>query len=172
MSWSARGMVGGLVAATLILTGCSTPPSAAAIVGDQQISHTSVRQAASALVAASGAEADVALRQAAYDLLMGEASDQILARHDLMVTDAERAELLATSETANAIANTPDGAEWGRSVAQTYLAIERLGSDAYASDIADLGIVVNPRYGSWDPAQVTVVDSALSAPFDPLAVNR
>ena len=56
--------------------------AAAAIGGDQQISHTSVRQAASALVAASGAEADVALRQAAYDLLMGEASDQILARHD------------------------------------------------------------------------------------------
>lgn len=172
MNKAARILSAGAAVAALALTGCSESPSAAAVVGGHRIAETEVNQAAQTLTALTGTELNVSLKQAAFDLTLGEASTLIAERAGARITQAEKDEVLAKNELASAVAGTPGGRPWGDAVATTYLVIERIGGDAFRTQLKELPISVNPRYGTWSAEQLTMVDSSLARVADPTTLRR
>lgn len=158
----ARDIAAAGAVVALALTGCTPSPSSAAVVDGVRIPDASARQAAGALVAATGGDGSRALRQATFDLTMGEASEIIAAQQNVSVTDAELQAVLTQSPTLAAIGQTDAGRGWANSVARTYVVLEALGQDDFTAALGDLDIEINPRYGTWDPARFTLVDSSLS----------
>lgn len=172
MNKAARILSAGAAVAALVLTGCSEPPSAAAVVDGHRIADSEVTQAAQTLTALTGTELNVALKQAAFDLAVGEASTRIVERAGARITQAEKDEVLAQNELASAVAATPGGRPWGDAVATTYLAIDKVGGDAYKAQLKDMPISLNPRYGTWSSEQLTMIDSSLARVADPTTLRR
>lgn len=163
---SARVIVAGVATAALALTGCTGHPGTAASVDGVTVSDAAVTRAGNA-IAAAGADPTMAWKQASYDLALGEASRQIAASSNTVVTEKERADILASSPAAAAIANTPDGKEWGEAVTTSYLVIDKMGEEAYAQALRAKNITINPRYGTWSPEKLTLTDSSLAQPATP-----
>lgn len=162
MNHVVRAAVAGTAALALALTGCSRPPATAATVEGIRVSDAAAREAASALVAATGTDGQTALRQATFDLLMGEASGIIASRGGVSVSDGDLAGVLGQSPTLAAIADSPEGDDWADSVARTYIVLDRLGQEQFVEELRTLDIEVNPRFGRWDPVQFTLADSSLA----------
>lgn len=167
---SVRTIAAGVAVAALALTGCTPPPSTAASVEGVRIPTETVTVTGDKLVSL-GANPAVAYKQAAFDLMLGEASRQIAAQTGTPVGDDERAAILARDPNAQTMADSPQGRAWAEAVSTTYVVLERVGDDDFASRLGDLDIEVNPRYGTWSPDRITLTDSALSRASDGLA-NR
>lgn len=166
-----RTIAAGLAVAALGLTGCSQPPAAAASVEGVRIPSETVTATGEMLVSL-GADPAVAYKQAAFDLMLGEASRQIAAQTGVQVGDDERAEILSRVSGAALIAQSPQGEAWGEAVSTTYVVLDKVGQDAFAQKLGELDITVNPRYGTWVPEQVSLADSSLSRASGSLASNR
>lgn len=162
MNKAARFLAVGTAVAALTLTGCAGSPSAAALVDGVAVPDSTVRATSRVLVSLSGAESDVALKQATYDLLLGEASRQIAASTGTEVSQVEKDDIISQSELAAALAATPEGSAWADAVGTTYVLLEKLGETDYVAQLNELDIVVNPRYGVWNAAKVTFTDASLS----------
>lgn len=162
MNRAVRGIAGGVAVAALTLTGCAQPPSAAAVVGDVRIPQTVAQDAGAALATVTGANTASSLQQAAFDLVVGEAATQIAQKQNLSFSDAQRADVLSVSTAAQAVVATPGGAAWGQAVTTTYLTLQQMGEADFARELAGIPISINPRFGTWDPTQLTMVDSSLS----------
>ena len=165
-----RTLAAALAVAALALTGCTTPPAAAASVEGVRVANETVTATGDVLVSV-GANPAVSSKQAASDLTLGEASRQIAAQTGTEVGDDERAAILAVNAGASTVASTPQGAAWGEAVTTTYLLIEKLGEEAFAEKVQALDITVNPRYGTWEPERLTLADSSLSRASQAQAVN-
>ncbi len=50
----------------------------------------------------------------------------------------------------------------GRGLGTTYVLLDELGEQKYIEELNKLDIEVNPRYGRWDAAGVTIADAPLS----------
>lgn len=172
MNKAARTLAAGVAVAALALTGCANSPSDAATVGGVRIADSTVREVANAISAASGTESSVALKQATYDLLLGEASRQIAASTGKTISAADRHAVVAQNQLASAVSATPEGAPWGEAVGSTYVLLEDLGEQKYIDELNKIDITVNPRYGQWDASKVTFTDASLSRVADPTTLRR
>ncbi|MDO5535844.1 MAG: hypothetical protein Q4F65_14495 [Propionibacteriaceae bacterium] len=170
MNKAVRVLAAGVCVGALALTGCVGSPGSAATVGGVGIADDAVRSVANTIVEASGTRGDIALKQATYDLLLGEASRQIAATTGAQVSSVEKSAVVSQNQLVAAVSALPGGEAWGDAVGTTYVVLEDLGEDTYLEELRKLDIEVNPRYGQWDPAQVTLVDSSL-ATTAPAIVN-
>lgn len=171
MKKAARTAVAGVALAALALTGCATSPSNAATVEGVRIADSTVQQVAQGLVAASGAEASVMVRQATYDLVLGEASRQMAASTGTPVSAADQRAVLEQYPAAAAVAATPEGAPWGDAVTMAFVMQERLGVDQFLVELGELDITINPRYGQWDATRGTFSDASLARLADPTTLR-
>ena len=73
MNKAARTLAAGVAVAALALTGCANSPADAATVNGVRIADSTVREVARVLGQATGSETGLALKQATYDLVLGEA---------------------------------------------------------------------------------------------------
>lgn len=162
----ARGLAAGVALAAVTLTGCSQPPTAAAVVEGVRVSDSTVRQTAPALVAAGLTGAESASSDATRGLVLGEASRQIAALEDVPVSDGEVAQMQANVQELAAAAATDGGAEWANGWAYTQVVLMKLGEEKYLNDLAALDIEVNPHYGTWDAANVAIVSSSLAVDIE------
>jgi hypothetical protein len=172
MNKAARTLAAGVAVAALTLTGCAGAPSDAATVNGVRIADSTVREVAQTLTAASGTESSVALRQATYDLLLGEASRQIAASTGTVVPEADKKAIVAQNQLASAVAATPQGAPWADAVGTTYVLLEELGEDSYLTELNKLDVTVNPRYGQWDASRVTFTDASLARDASAASLRR
>lgn len=172
MNKATRPVLAGAVIAALTLTGCSSWPGAGAEVQTVRVADQQVVDTAKVIVDVTGVDNYTALRQAAFDLTLGEASRQIVAAKGVEISAADKAAALAGSPAAQAISANPVGAPWGDAVATATLAIDKVGQDDFVEAIRGLDIRINPRYGTWSPQQMTMVDSSLSTSVDALRLNR
>lgn len=163
MSKAARTLAAGVAVAALALTGCTQPPYAAGTVEGVPVPDEAVQRAGKALVDAAALGSATAYKQAAFDLLLGEASRQIAADHGHQISEAEKQQLIRGDQTVGSIMGNPDAWAWGDAVATTYMVSRELGQERFVEELKGLDIEVNPLYGSWDPSVGTMVDSALSA---------
>lgn len=157
-----RGVAAGVAIAALTLTGCSRPPSAAAVVEGQRVPDSAVREVATMLSAVAGIDPAMAPTQATYDMTLGEASKVIAESNGVTVTDAEIDALVASSSTLMAAQETGVSDEWVQDVAYTNIVVAALGQEAFISDLQQLDIEINPHYGTWDAANYTIVSSSLA----------
>ena len=163
MNKAVRGIASGVVAAVLALAGCSSPPGAAAQVNGVSVPDTAVRHAASVVSAQLGIAESGVLPQVALDMTLGEASTQIAARNDIQVSDARIQETLRSVDPRLLpLAEMPGSDAWVRSAATTYVVVQEMGRERYTEQLRELPIRVNPRYGTWDAANVDLVDGSLS----------
>lgn len=163
MNKAARVLTASVAAAALALTGCAGNPADAASVGSVSIKDSTVRGVADAIVEVTGTDPAVALKQATYDLTLGEASRQIAAATGTVISGAEGAAIVGQSQAAAAVAATEQGAPWAEAVGSTYVLLEGMGEEKFVQELNKLDIRVNPRYGAWDASRVTIVDAPLSS---------
>ncbi len=158
----ARGAAAGVAIAAVTLTGCSRPPSAAAVVDGVRIPDSLVRSTATVLTGVVGVDpADASLR-ATGDLALGETSKIIAADRGLEISDGEVEELLMTSQVLVAAASTEEGSDWAHAVSYTQVVLNTIGTEAYIQDLEQVDIEINPRYGVWDDANYTIASSSLA----------
>lgn len=162
MNKFARRVAAGVAIGAVTLTGCSRPPSAAAVVEGQRVPDSAAREVGTMLAAVAGIDPSIAPIQATYDMTLGEASKIIADANGVTVTDGEIDTLVAGSATLMAAQATGAGEQWVQSVAYTNLVVTDLGEDAYLSDLKELDIEINPRYGTWDAENYTIVSSSLA----------
>lgn len=172
MKKAPRTLAVGVAIAALALTGCANSAADAATVGGVRIADNSVRQAAVLISEASGADSALALKQATYDMVLGEAGRQIAASRGIAVSGAEKSAVLAQYPAAAAVAATPEGAAWGDAVTTAFVVQDKLGVERYAEDLQKMAITVNPRYGAWDATHATFRDASLSSMADPTTLRR
>lgn len=162
MSKAVRGIVVGVAAAALALTGCAQPPGAAARVNGVDIPDSVVREATSVVSSQLGMAESTVLRQVAVDITMAEASTQLAARNGVEVSQARIDEALQLDPRVDALADIPASRAWAEGLATTYVVIDQMGSEAYARQLRELPISINPRYGTWDSQNLDLSDSSLS----------
>lgn len=163
MNKAARVLTVGIAVAALALTGCAGNPADAASVGSVSVRDSTVRGVADTIVEVTGTDRGVALKQATYDLTLGEASRQIAQATGTAVSPAQGAAVISQNQAAAAVAATEKGAPWAAAVGTTYVLLQDLGEERFIEELNKLDINVNPRYGAWDPQRVTIVDSPLSS---------
>ena len=155
-------IVAAAAVAAIALTGCSAPPNAASVVGGERISDREAREAGGAIAAVTGADAATSVRQAAFDLTLGEASRQIAVRSGVTVSDAARQAVIDADPAFQQVASLPEGASWAEARSTTYALVEQLGNDRFVQELSKTPITFNPRYGAWDAQQLGLTSSALS----------
>ena len=94
MNKAARTLAAGVAVAALALTGCANSPADAATVNGVRIADSTVREVARVLGQATGSETGLALKQATYDLVLGEAARQIAASTGTTITAADQQEVI------------------------------------------------------------------------------
>lgn len=162
MNKLARGAAAGVALAAITLTGCTRPPSAAAVVEGTRVPDSTVRQAATVLTGVVGVDPSIATTQATYDLALAEASVIIAGQENVTVTDGAVDEVLNSSQMLVAAASTAEGADWARGVAYTNVVLTDVGRETYIADLQALDIEINPRYGTWDAENYTIASSSLA----------
>jgi len=133
--------------AAVCLTACSqNSPGVAAYVGEAEISDRQVNEAVDSVNAAIGEEGVVARQDVLTAMVLGEVSQQIAARKNIAISEAER-----TAQTNPVLLSNPAAREVAFDVADSTIVQEKLGSQAFLAEIKATPVTVNPRYGVWNP---------------------
>ncbi|MBA8794579.1 hypothetical protein FHX74_002198 [Friedmanniella endophytica] len=149
--WS---VVSALLVAGVLVSGCTESPDAAAVVDGSKISRSTLEQsvtAAGEVLAGSGNT--LSRDQVLTVLIQGEIAEHVAQQQGITITDADR-----DAELSEQALSVPAARDFVYDVADTSIMTKRLGEQQFAKLIAGSDVVVNPRYGSWQPGQsVTVI---------------
>lgn len=150
------------LAATLALSGCASSngvtnnPRYAAIVDGVGITEDNIDSVNKALTTALQTDP----RQYRFSVLVimvqGALADRIGADNRITITDAMRNAYIATDEVLSTLAE--DSATRGLvyDIADTDLLRQKLGEAAFVAAAQKHSVVVNPRYGTWSAADLSV----------------
>jgi hypothetical protein len=176
--WSpaARPRRSRLAAAALALValgasaGCANAsPSVAAYVDGTSITSAQL-EAAVAGVGQTVEQGQQVSSQAVLDALVhGLIADQIAAKNNITVTDAERTATLQGSN-LEPLLPIPAAKEVAYDVADQSIVAQKVGSQAYLDQVAQQQVTVNPRYGVLDEKQKLIVtdqSGSLARPASP-----
>lgn len=172
MNKAARTLAAGVAVAALALTGCANAPADAATVNGVRIADSTVREVAQILGSTPGADSTMVMKQATFDLLMGEASRQIAASTGTTIKASDQSGLMAQYPAVGAVAQNPQGKPWVDAVTASYLVHEQLGAEKFLEELNKVDITVNPRYGQWATNAGGFVDGSLSRMADPTTLRR
>jgi hypothetical protein len=165
-----------LVAAALALValgataGCANAsPSVAAYVDGTSITSAQL-DAAVAGVGQTVEQGQQVSSQAVLDALIhGVIADQIAARNNVTVTDAERDAALRGSN-LEPLLPIPGAKEVAYDVADQQIVAQKVGAQPYLDQVAAQRVTVNPRYGVLDDKQKLIVtdeSGSLAKPASP-----
>ncbi|MFV0407967.1 MAG: hypothetical protein ACK5LN_14300 [Propioniciclava sp.] len=161
--------VGGALAA-LVLTGCSQPPTAAAVVEGTPISDRSVRETIGALAVGSGVDpAQIPPGDVARSLIVGAASEVIAAEQGVSVEDGAIDAAIAADPQLARVAVVPGTDQYVRGAATFRIVLDKIGEAAYRSALAELDVEMNPRYGSWIAGESGIRIDSSGLAVDPKA---
>jgi hypothetical protein len=177
--------VSAILAAVLglaLFSGCAGSPSMAAKVGDRVITEDQLQRLTDGMNRinlALNPTSDTQTKAKTFQILViGVICSNLRSSNDIMakiVTDDEISTYLETEGFWQSIAGDPDTRDFATDLAAymavankvNYAATEEdvADADAVAAAIKEYPVEVNPRYGSWDGATLTVVGSgSLSEP--------
>lgn len=153
-----------LLAGVLVVTGCSTNPNTAAVVGENSFSVTEVEQFTTALspYLASGGSAN----QATTFLVLAEIGRQVAAEQKLTFTAEQKEQAIATVGIPETMAADPAMQDFLDGYMTFALTISSLGQEAFLSAATTREVQINPRFGAWNPAELSITPGAgsLSSP--------
>ncbi len=150
-----RRVSGGLVSAVAVvaLAGCANAePSVVAYVGDDRISQAQFDRAVTGVTATLQEGQQVSREAVVNAMIHGALARQIAADRKISVTDAERQDLINTSELASLLP-VPDARTVAFDVADQQIVAQKVGIEAYLNAVRDVPVTLNPRYGVLDPTR-------------------
>ncbi len=150
--------------------GCANAsPSVAAYVDGTTITSKQL-DAAVAGVGKTLEEGQQVSPQAVLDAMVhGVIAEQIAAKNNVTITDAERDAALQGSN-LEPLLPIPDAKQVAYDVADQQIVAQKVGSQPYLAQVAQQRVTVNPRYGVLDEAQKLIVtdkSGSLAAPASP-----
>ncbi|MEA4943472.1 MAG: hypothetical protein VB080_03445 [Propionicimonas sp.] len=169
MKRAVQALVTLVVAGMLVLTGCSgNSPRVAAEVNGVVIPEATVDAISQGLAAGNG-EPEAAgtwRRTAASILISNEIARQVGAKTGASVSADDVTQAVESSDQLKQLAATPELAAFIHDFANTQLLASQLGKDAFMAAAADFTVVVNPRYGEFDPTTLQLGNGtgSLSSP--------
>ena len=156
------------VVVLLALAGCANAePGVVAYVGDTRITQGQLDQAVAG-VSTTLAPGQQVSREAVVNVMIhGALAEQIAADRDISVTDAERETLIKNSELAGLL-TVPDAKPIAFDVADQQIVAERVGAEAYLTEVRERPVTLNPRFGVLDPAQKVILGDRTGSLAKPL----
>lgn len=143
-------LMAGLVAAMLLLTGCTSGnPDLAATVKGVDIRETTldkVSASVATLLQADPRQYRVLILEA---LIQGQVAQQVATQAGVEITDADLQGVFGTSSELSSFYADPDAREVAVAVAQRELVASKLGSAEFTALAQQVPVVLNPRYGTW-----------------------
>lgn len=161
MNKLARGVAAGVAIGAITLTGCSRPPSAAAVVEGHRIPDSKAQEVGTVLASSGLVDPANAGAMATLFLAIGEASSIIADENGMEITDADLDALIAQDQSLTAVAGSDPGLDWARSYALVNT-VANARQEQFTTDLQQLDIEINPRYGTWDPEAGQLVSSSLA----------
>lgn len=150
-------------AGLLALVGCAGSPQTAAQVGDLRITESQLAPIAAALADVSSEKTDTA---ASFNstvltlMIQSELAHKAMVDGGFKIADSDRQALYASNPQLGKLATEPVTAEFMQRYADLYLLSQNdAAQSAFAKVIQSTKVVVNPRYGSWDSAQLKLSDA-------------
>lgn len=163
----ARAAVVALVAIAAT-AGCSAHPGTVAYVGNSEISQRELDDALAGVQQTLQSGQQVSVSAVVNVLIHGEIADQIAAARHVSVTDAERDEVLKTSNLA-ALLDIPSAKVVAYDAASQQLVAKKVGAQQYLADAAKIPVRLNPRFGVLNEQEKTIVDSSSGSLSKPAA---
>lgn len=153
----------------LTLSGCAAGSGSDAVVIDgRRVSVAEVEQTADAVTqAVRGEDATFRDEQLVVAALVSQAlADSAAEKAGQPITPADRDAALALIPGGTQIAEVPDARPYAEAVGDVVHAQQALGAEAMAAQQVSTSIQVNPRYGSWDNQQMSLIagTGSLSVP--------
>ncbi|MCE0485648.1 hypothetical protein [Ornithinimicrobium sediminis] len=157
------------LAAALLLSACSgLSADEAATISGRTIGTAELQETTGQLNSIAAAPTEPA--NVLNELTRTDILDRVMAGTALEITDGEVTDLLRESGLSEPTDLTVDVARTRQYLAllqdpttlqnpEAEDVLERL-NEVTEADFEELGVEVNPRYGTWDPAQAVVVDEA------------
>ena len=151
----------------LAFAGCSQNPSSVATVNGVTVSEARVQEATDAVVAAFGATPAEARTFAVNRLVQGILAERIAQDNGITINQQDRAEVLAQQPQLTSLAAEPGGEDIVDDWIDISTVAQSLGTEKLVAELAKHDVVLNPRYGQWDPASGSTSGSgSLSAPAE------
>jgi len=164
-----RAAVAAVALLGLALAGCgNASPSVVAYVGDEEISQSALESAVAGVSSTLEEGQTVSSEAVVNAMIHGELSQQIAARANITITDADRDAVLQASELAPLVA-VPAAKPVAYDVADQQIVSQQVGPEAYLQQVQQLPVKLNPRYGVLDPAQKLVVTGQSGSLSQPAA---
>ncbi len=155
-----RGLASVVAAGVVVgLTGCAAGSgSDALVINGDNYTIEQVQQTATALASTAGTEPTLRDQQIVVAALVVQSlAQQAVADAGNQISPADREAALATVPGGSALAENPGTQLYTDAVADVLYASSTVGSTALASQQAGTDIRINPRYGTWDTQQMTLV---------------
>lgn len=164
MGRAVKALVALVVAGMLVLSGCAGQnPNHAATIDGVVVPVSEAEAIFEVLKPYLQAPATEA--KAVSVLVSTRVGAQVAARQGLEFTPEER-EAATASVLPPDLAADPNADAFNADYVTTALVSQQLGQEAFVQAAAEVDVLVNPRFGSWDPSLVAVVPGtgSLSSP--------
>ena len=169
--WSRRVGLGAAVVGLLVTAACTrAEPGVVAYVGPDRITQQRVDSAISGISSTLEEGQTVSTEAVVNAMIHGELADQVAAKEQLVITDADRVAILKDSNLAPLL-DVAAAKPVLFDVADAQIVTKKLGT-RYLTEIAKINVTLNPRYGVLDPSQKTIVSDesgSLAKPASPRA---
>ncbi len=143
-----------------MLTGCSTSPTTAATVDGTTITRAQLDQSYSGANQVLGDSNQLSKAEVLTVMIQGVVAQDVAQRVGYTITDGDRDAKLSAAALA-----VPTARPFVYDVADTNLVAARVGEASLTGSIKAADVVVNPRYGTWQPntsVSVTAGNGSLS----------
>lgn len=142
------------------LAGCSAPSgSTAYLVNGKAVSEKQIDIASAGCAKLTNQTVAEVRASMMNSVLAGSLGDAIAAKTNTAVTDDERKTLLDASQQGRLMQEDPDCNNVAQGLATFLIVLEKVGEEPFGQHVAELDVKVNPRYGTWDPAQGAAIGS-------------
>jgi len=152
-------IVGAVVA--LVSTGCSVRAQMAYSIDGVVTTMSQVSQTVdSCLVATDGTAYTEDVQTRLWEMIMADLARRIAIDEGVAVNEEAMAASLASGELGSpqllVMMNDKKCSELAVGLALYALVGYKVGGSQYASDVAGYKVLVNPRFGTWDPARASI----------------
>ena len=165
-----------IAAATLLATsGCSTSPQMAFSVGDDVTTIDQVSSLAEGCATALGGTTEIISASGLVsDMIHVALARQIAQANGIQFSDDELRQPIdagAVSPLAQMMLKDPSCAQLALGLTLQVLVVDQLGVSNYQSIADKIPVSINPRFGTWNPADLTVDGSGSLSQTDADATN-
>jgi hypothetical protein len=152
-----RGAVVGAVAVLALAAGCANAePGVVAYVGPTEITERQLEDSVEAVSSTLEEGQQVSREAVANALIHGVLAEQIAAANKITVSDAQRDQMIRTTELAPLL-DVPAARPIAYDVADQQIVAEKLGAEAYLKAVSERPVTLNPRFGVLDSTRKLIV---------------